>query len=120
MNETTANLWKALKEYNPPVTKKLVWKLVYDADSGKPIEVVTSDTDLPYIEISKQEADTYPHQDPRVSVIDGKLVRRVKSLTVGDIPNRLTVVKSNDGNIATDGYNMLLINSTGTNRWKYD
>ena len=120
MNETTANLWKALKEYTPPVTKKITWKLVYDAESGKPIEVITDNTDLPYIEISQQEAETYPHQDPRVSVVDGKIVRRVKSLSTSEIPNKLQVFPAENGNIATDSYNMLLINSTGNNRWKYD
>ena len=120
MNETTANLWRALEEYTPPVTEKIVWKLVYDPESGKPIEVTTGKTELSYIEISRQEADTYPHQDPRVSVVDGKIVRRTKSISTSEIPNRLQVFLAENGNIATDSYNMLLINSTGNNRWKYD
>jgi len=119
MNETTANLWRALEEYIPPVTEKIVWKLVYDPDTGIPLSVLTTDTDQPYIEITRQEADTYPHQDPRVSVVDGKIVRRTKSISTSEIPNGLQVFLAENGNIATDSYNMLLINSTGNNRWSF-
>jgi hypothetical protein len=120
MNKTTENLWKALENYIPPVNKTLVWKLIYDPETGKPISVTTDETDQPYIEISRNEADTYPHQDPRVSVVDGKIVRRVKKLSLQEIPNRLQVFPNDKGNIATDTYNMLLLNSSGNNRWKYD
>lgn len=120
MNETTENLWQALKNYTPPETKPVIWKLIYDTNTGKPLNLVTGDTDQPYIEITREEADTYPHQDPRVSVIDGKIVRTIKKTQLKEIPNRLQVVLDNNGDIATDNYNMLLINSSGKNRWRYD
>jgi len=120
MNKTTENLWKALENYTPPEIKPMVWKLIYNPVTGKPITVTSDETEHPYIEISRNEVDTYPHQDPRVSVVDGKLVRRVKKLNLQEIPNRLQVFPANNGNIATDAYNMLLINSNGNNRWKYD
>jgi hypothetical protein len=120
MNKTTENLWQALENYTPPETKPVVWKLVYEVDTGKPISVITGETEQPYIEITRAEADTYPHQDPRVSVVDGKIVRRIKKLQPHEIPNGLQVVPDVNGDIATDGYNMLIINSTGNNRWRYD
>lgn len=121
MNKTTENLWKALEQYTPPETKPLVWKLVYDPDSGKPLDVTTEDINGTYIEISRREAETYPHQDPRVSVVDGKLSRRVKRIKSHEIPYKLQVFPDDKGNIATDPYNMLLINNNNeNNRWKYD
>jgi len=120
MNKTTENLWKALENYNPPDVKKVSWKLIYDTKTGKPLSVTTDETDQPYIEISRTEADTYPHQDPRVSIVDGKLVRRVKKLKSYERPNRLQVFPSANGNIASDPYNMLIINNSGNNRWTYD
>lgn len=120
MNKTTENLWRALENYVPPKTKPVVYKLVYDPATGKPLDVTTTETDQPYIEITRKEADTYPHQDPRVSVVDGKIVRRIKKLQSHEIPNRLQVVADTNGDIATDDYNMLIINSSSNNRWKYD
>jgi hypothetical protein len=120
MNETTENLWRALENYTPPETKPTVWKLVYDLATGKPLNVTIEETDQPYIEITRDEANTYPHQDPRVSIVDGKIVRTVKKLQSQEIPNILQIVSNKDGDIATDSYNMLIINNSGKNRWKYD
>lgn len=120
MNKTTENFWEALENYTPPVIKTLVWKLIYDPETGKPITVTSDETEHPYIEISRSEVDTYPHQDPRVRVVNGKLVRKIKKLNLQEIPNKLHVFLDDNGNIATDTYNMLLINSNGNNRWKYD
>ena len=118
MNKTTENLWQALENYKPPETKPVIWKLVYDPDTGKPLNVITEETDQPYIEITRKEADTYPHQDPRVTVVDGKIVRAVKKLQLQEIPNRLQVVLNDNGDIVTDDYNMLIINNRGKNKWK--
>lgn len=120
MNETTENLWRALENYTPPETKPVIWRLVYDPVSGKPLNVIIEETDQPHIKITRAEADTYPHQDPRVSVVDGKIVRTVKRLQSQEIPYRLQVVADTNGDIATDSYNMLIINSNGKNRWHYD
>lgn len=120
MNETTKNLWRALENYTPPETKPLVWRLVYDPVTGKPLNVITDETNRPYIEITRAEADTYPHQDPRVSVVDGKIVRNIKRLQSQEIPYRLQIVSDENGDVATDDYNMLIINSNGKNRWRYE
>lgn len=118
MNKTTENLLQALKNYVPPETKPVVWKLIYDPETGKTVNLTTEETDLPHIIITREEADTYPHQDPRVSVVDGKLVRAVKRLHLQEIPNKLQVVADVNGDIVTDDYNMLIINNNGTNKWK--
>lgn len=120
MNKTTENLINALKNYTPIETVAVVYRLTYDEKTGKPIAVTTEPTDHPYIKISREEADTQPHLDPRVRVENGKLVRHVKRLTSTEEPNRLSVKLDPAGNIATDDYNMLIINSTGNNRWQYE
>jgi hypothetical protein len=120
MNKTTENLWKALKNYPQVEHKKVSWKLIYDPKSGKPLSVTTQETTQTYIEIDKEEANRYPHQDPRVSIVDGKIVRKIKKLNLQETPNKLYVFPDDKGNIATDAYNMLLINNSGNNRWKYD
>ena len=119
MNKTTENLLQALKNYVPPETKPVIWKLIYDPETGKTVNLTTEETDLPHIIITREEADTYPHQDPRVSVIDGKMVRKIKKLQFHEIPYRLQLFPDNNGNIVTDDYNMLIINNNGTNRWRY-
>lgn len=120
MNKTTENLIQALKKYKPPETATVTYRLVYDVETGKPITVTTEPTDHAYIEISRQEADTQPQFDPRVRVENGQLIRHVKRLVLTEQPNKLTVLLDSDGDIATDDYNMLIINSSGTNRWRYD
>ena len=54
MNKTTENLWRALENYVPPKTKPTVYKLVYDPATGKPLDVTTTETDQPYIEITRK------------------------------------------------------------------
>lgn len=120
MNKTTENFLKALRDYRPPEIKKIVWKLAYNTNNGKPLFVTTEDTDVAYIEITRDEAETYPHQDPRVTVVDGKIHRAIKKISADEIPNKLAVVSDRNGNIATDDYNMLIITNKGSNRWKYD
>lgn len=120
MNKTTENFLKAIKEYKEPETKKVIWKLAYDVKTCRPLFVTTEDTDAAYIEITREEADTYPHQDPRVTIVDGKIHRAIKRISNEEIPNTLKVFLDKNGNIATDDYSMLIINSKGTNRWKYE
>lgn len=120
MNKTTENFLKALQEYQPPEIKKVVWKLAYNPETGKPLFVTTEETDNAYIEITRNEAETYPHQDPRVTVVDGKIHRTVKKVSPDETPNNLKVFPDKKGNIATDDYNMLIINNEGSNRWKYE
>ena len=68
MNKTTENLISALKKYKSPETVTVTYRLVYNADTGKPVCVITEPTDKPYIEISQEEASAQPQLDPRVRV----------------------------------------------------
>jgi hypothetical protein len=120
MNKTTENLLTAIESYIPPQVEKIVYKLVYNIDTGKPICVTTDNTDLPWIEISREFADSQPQLDPRVTVVDSKIVVQTKKIKQTEEPGRLLVVKDHNGNIATDDYSMLIINSKGNNRWSYD
>jgi len=120
MNKTTENLISVLKSYNPPETVTVIYRLVYDVETGKPVAVTTDPTDQPHINISQEEASAQPQLDPRVRVENGKLVRHLKRLESIDRPNVLKLISSSDGNIVTDDYNMLIINSKGNNRWRYD
>jgi hypothetical protein len=125
MNKTTENLWEALRNYVPPVTPPVIFRLFYNIETGKPLDLTTEDrefdsTTVNWIEISRSEADTYPHQDPSVSVINGKLIRKITAVHTEEQPNRLTVTLDCNGDVATDDYSMLIINSTGKKRWKYE
>lgn len=119
MNKTTENLLTAISNYSEPVAATVVYKLVYDSNTGKPLSVTTDNVDLPWVEISREFADTQPQLDPRVTVKDGKVVIRTKPLVTVDEPGKILVVKQPTGNIATDDYNMLIINTLGTNRWNF-
>lgn len=117
MNKTTENLIQVLKEYTPPESIKTIYRLVYDEESGKPIRVTTEPTSDTHIEISQEEASSQPQLDPRVKVENGKLVRHIKKIIQTEETNRLGVTRDVAGNIATDDYSMLIINSTGKNKW---
>lgn len=119
MNKTTENLLAAISNYSEPVVATVVYKLVYDRTSGKPQSVTTDNVDLPWVEISREFADTQPQLDPRVTVKDGKVVIQTKPIVTVDEPGKILVVKEPNGNIATDDYNMLIINTLGTNRWNF-
>ena len=120
MNKTTENLITALENYTPPETLLTTYRLIYDSVTGKPIAVTTDITDKPNIEISCEEASAQPHLDPRLKVENGKLVKTTKRLATTEEPNRLTVMPSNNGDIVTDDYSMLIINNNGINRWNYE
>ena len=120
MNKTTENLVQAFKNYTAPKTVQTVYRLTYNKDTGKPIAVITEPTDHPYVEISRELADTQPQLDPRYKVVDGVLVKQVKKIVASEEPNTLTVKLSDSGNIATDDYNMLIINKAGKNRWSHE
>ena len=118
MNKTTENLVQAFKNYTAPKTVQTVYRLTYNKDTGKPIAVTTDLVDHPYVEISRELADTQPQLDPRYKVIDGVLVKQTKKILATEEPNTLAVKVSDSGDIATDDYNMLIINSNGKNKWK--
>jgi hypothetical protein len=120
MNKTTENLEQALRNYTAPNTEQTVYRLTYNKDTGKPIAVTTEPTDQPYIEISRELANTQPQLDPRYKVIDGALIKQVKKIVASEEPNTLAVKLSESGNIATDDYNMLIIDKAGKNRWSYE
>ncbi len=124
MNKTTENLLAALESYIPPDTVAVVFRLYYNIHSGKVIDVSTDllhtdDPDVDSIEISRQEADTYPQYDPNITIVDRKIVRKRKQFDTTQQPYCLKVKYSTHGDIATDDYNMLIINSRGKNQWKY-
>ena len=120
MNKTTENFFQALKDYVPPEPKKIEFKLTYDKETLRPIGLTIDDTDLPYIILSLDEANTQPHLDPRVEIVDGKLVRHIKKINTDKQPNTKKVFPNYNGNIVTDEFNMLIINSKGSNRWNYE
>lgn len=126
MNKTTENLWKALAEYKPPKTEPVIWKLVYNVIDGKPIDLTTENftnnkQDISYIEISREQADQHPHLNPRARVVDKKItyLEISKSKKV-EQAKKITVIPDENGNIVTDDYSMLLINSEGNHRWSHD
>lgn len=87
MNETTKNFLIALSEYNPPVCKPVIIKLVYDADTGIVENIEFGDTDKPYVEISREQYEAGVHFR-RLRVVNGKLEGipkiRIKKLALVD------------------------------------
>jgi len=120
MNKTTENFFKALERYTPPVTEPVIWKLCYDNDTGIVTELTTEDTEYPYIEISREEADTNPQLNPYARVINRELIYLDKKRISVDHVYNLKVYADPDGNVVTDEYNMLLLNKHGTRRWGYE
>lgn len=120
MNKTTENFLKALENYNTPETAPVIWRLCYDKETGVILDLTTEQTDLDYIEISRAEADKNPQHNPYARVVDKELVYlEYKKIKTNHI-HTVGVHRKNNGKVATDSYNMLLLNSQGKNRWYYD
>jgi hypothetical protein len=67
MNDTTENFIKALQQYKTPEPKPVIWKLYYNVQTGIPVDLTTEDleidsNDITYIVVSREVAETYPHQ----------------------------------------------------------
>lgn len=72
MNETTKNFLLALSEYTPPISKPVVIKLVYNADTGIVENIEFGNTDKPYVEISREQYEAGIHFQ-QWRVVNGKL-----------------------------------------------
>jgi len=121
MNKTTENFLKAIQSSNEVSKVNLIYKLVYDPESGKILDTTIEDLDHDnWIEITLEQNNQQLHLNPSYSVVDGKLYQAKKSIISQETPNRKLLRTDSQGNIATDPYNMLLINSTGSKRWTYD
>lgn len=124
MNKTTENLLAAIESYVPPEVVPIVFRLYYNIHSGKVVDVSTdllynNDPDVDSIVISRQEADTYPQYNPNITIVDGKIVKKHRNFETTQQAYCLKVKSSVSGNIATDDYNMLIINNHGKNQWQY-
>lgn len=118
MNETTKNFLQALREYSPPETKPVIWKLIYDPESGKPIDLSAADqVNGVWIEIDRELASKSPQFDPRLRVQDDKIIyinlESNKQQTDIAVPKVLKLCT--DGNYTTDTYNMLIVSNQGNN-----
>ena len=121
MNKTTENLMKAIQSKSKVSKVNLVYKLVYDPDSGKILDTTVEDIDHNnWIEITLEQNNQQRHLNPTYSIVDGKIYQSKKTNVNQETPNRKSLYTNSQGNIATDSYNMLLINSTGSKRWTYD
>lgn len=121
MNKTTENFIKALMNYKPIESIQPVYKLIYDIDSGKLISITIDEVDHDnWIEITKDKNNEQIHLNPLYSVVNKKLVKKQNTHQHYERPNQKILYESDKGNIATDSYNMLLINSAGSKRWNYD
>lgn len=125
MNKTTENFLEALRNYTPPKTIPVVWKLVYNKTTGIPIKTTTEpldqlEDDVSYIEITRKIADQHPHLNPRIRVKNNEIIELSPRETIKtDEPKRITVYSSDNGNIITDDYSMLIINHNGNNKWSH-
>lgn len=119
-NNTTENFFKALEQYQPPNTEPVVWKLCYDRETGVILELTTEKTDLDYIEITRETADTNPHLNPYARVINEELIYLERKKTSTETIHKLGVKPDSLGDIATDSYNMLLLDTKGQHRWYYE
>lgn len=121
MNKTTENFLKAIQSNSKVSKVNLVYKLIYDPESGKLLNTTVEDIDHNnWIEITLEQNNQQLHLNPNYSIVDGKIYQSKKSVVNQEEPNRKSLYADSQGNIATDSYNMLLINSTGSKRWTYD
>lgn len=122
-NETTLNFLKAVREYVPLASKPTVWKLVYDAATGKPQELTAGDVheNSNWIEISAKQAAENPQCDPRVRVQDGAIVRIALPGDTDTITARgLGVLADPAGVYTTSSYNMLIMEPNTEQRWSIE
>lgn len=119
-NNTTENFFKALEQYKTPIPEPVIWRLCYDKETGVIFDLTTEKVDCDYIEISRSDADLYPHRDPYARVIDRELIYLERKKPLTDHIHKLKLKKHSNGNIVTDEFNMLLLNKAGKNRWRYE
>ena len=119
MNETTENFFKVYDNWKPVDPPEVVFRLVYDEKTSKALDLTIHETDLTHIIITRNEANQYPHLDPRAYVVDGKLEWKIKKINTNEQPNTLLVSASDNGDIVTD-YNMLIIDNNGNQRWTHE
>lgn len=119
MNKTTENFLTAISQYKPPTPTPVVWRLCYEPTTGLIIGLTTENTELNYIEISRDEADQNPQHDPYARVIDGELIY-IRKQAKNKYVHKIGVYKNKNGKVVSDAYNMLLLNKHGPNRWYYE
>lgn len=119
MNETTDNFFEIYDHWEPSNPPMVIFRLIYDEKTGKAIDLVVNETDKMHIVITREQADLYPHLDPRAYVVNGKLQWKIKKLNINEQPNQLLVKEDSAGQTITD-YNMLIINNNGNQRWTYE
>lgn len=72
MNETTKNFLQAIKEFNPKKPAPIVIKLTYDPITNIVNGLTFEDTDLPWVEITREQYNA-GIQYKQLKVVDGKL-----------------------------------------------
>ena len=120
MNKTTENFFKVYNNWDPTIPPPpVIFRLIYDQKTGKATALTSQETEQIHIVITREQANRYPHQDPRAYVVDGKLEWKTKKLNITEQPNKLAVNEHADVAIITD-YNMLIIDNNGNQRWTYE
>lgn len=84
MNETTRNLIQAIREYKEEPVKPVVLKLTYDKETGIAGDIITEDTDLPWIEITKEQYAA-GMQYKKLRVVNGK-IEEIKKNRLRNLP----------------------------------
>lgn len=73
MNETTANLLKAISEFVPPPEPVIIIKLTYDPITQYVTGCTFDDTDQPFVEITRDQWNSGLHYQS-LKIVDGKPV----------------------------------------------
>lgn len=93
--------------------------MIYDPESGKPIDLSAADTvDGEWIEIDKELASKSPQFNPRLRVKDKKIITiQLKfDKQKKDCATPLRFMLQKNGKYVTDTYNMLIMSNQG-NSW---
>lgn len=101
MNETTANLIKAINELVVTPAPKIAFKLTYDPETNYVTGCTCDNTALPFIEITREQWEQGLHYK-KLQVIDGKIAEVTK--------HYVTTLRLMAGNRwFTDSSNMLIM-----------
>lgn len=84
MNETTRNLIQAIREYKSPPVNPTILKLTYDKETGIAGGIITEDTDLPWVEMTKEQYLS-GMQYKKLRVVNGK-IEEIKKIRLRKLP----------------------------------
>lgn len=121
LNETTKNLLKAIQEYKPLESRPTVWKLIYNSETGRVLDVTAGEPpdNSDWFQITADEAKLHLQWDPRVRIKDKKIVKiKLPSDLKQPSSEKRCVWSDPDGNYSSSDFHLLIPGNT--RKWRID